>query len=242
MPLDGFTPESLDILCKLVASKEPLIKKALGADALPIKVLSDKVAFPWFKTADSGELNAYAQFITALCDTAKMKTRVVAKPQSAYDNEKFSMRIFGIQLGLKGEEYSLCRKLLLKNLTGDSGYRFGKPEDGAPTKKRDGIQREVVSIRLTPETLEKLSILASQAETETGQRTSRNMLIEQAVEAYVEQAVLEAACLPEAASDALNLANNASVETPTDEAPAITLPEENAPDVVEAVAEERDDK
>jgi hypothetical protein len=46
--------------------------------------------------------------------------------------------------------------------------------------------------------LEKLSILASKAEAETGQRTSRNMLIEQAIEAYVASAFGDAEPIMEA--------------------------------------------
>ena len=37
MPLDGFTPEKLDNLAKMVTAKAPLLKAALGADDLPIK-------------------------------------------------------------------------------------------------------------------------------------------------------------------------------------------------------------
>jgi len=37
MPLDGFTPEKLDNLAKLVNAKAPLLKAALGVDDLPIQ-------------------------------------------------------------------------------------------------------------------------------------------------------------------------------------------------------------
>jgi hypothetical protein len=185
IPLAGFTPDSLDILCKMVASKETLIKMALEVDALPIKVFDDRVAFPWFKTTDSAEINAYSQFITALATTAKEKKRVTAKSQESYENPRFTMRVWLISLGLIGREFDLCRKLMMRGLPGNSGFRYGKPSGETLPRQRSGVQREVLSIRLTSDTLEKMNALAAKAEAETGQRTSRNMLIEQICEAYV---------------------------------------------------------
>ena len=47
--------------------------------------------------------------------------------------------------------------------------------------RRDGIHREVISIRLTPDTLEKLTGIA-----QTYEGLSRNKLIEQIIERYVD--------------------------------------------------------
>ena len=142
--------------------------------SFPIKVLNDRIAFPWFP-ADGDNANAYAQFVSALCETAIKKNRVSAKPQTAHENPRFTMRIFLVGLGLIGREFDHCRKLMMQGLEGDSGHRFGKPDGETAPRQRDGIKREVLSIRLTPDTLEKLNILASKAEAETGQCTSRNM-------------------------------------------------------------------
>ena len=90
------------------------------------------------------------------------------------------MRVWLISLGMKGSEYALARKLLLGNLEGDSGFRYGKPDDGTPRQRRDGVQREVVSVRFTPDMLEKLAELASQS------GMSRNQLIESVVCEYVQ--------------------------------------------------------
>ena len=185
MPLEGFTPEKLDNLKKLVESKAVLIKKAIGAEELPIQILENKIAFPWFSPdLPAEEINAYTQFIAALCDTAKKKVRVVARPQETFENEKFAMRVFGIGLGLIGSEYALCRKLMSRNLSGDGSWRYTKPEKGEPRPRREKVQRDVISIRLTTDTLEKLAVLASQKE----ERTSRNMLIESVIEGFVRAA------------------------------------------------------
>jgi hypothetical protein len=126
MPLEGFTPESLDNLTKMVAAKEPLLKIALGVDALPIQVLEDRIAFPWFEfTDDSETVNAYAQLIAALCRTAKEKQRVTAKPREDYANARFSCRTFLIQLGLIGPEFKKIRHLLTSTLPGNGAFSRG---------------------------------------------------------------------------------------------------------------------
>ena len=131
MPLNGFTPESLDNLCRMVTAKEPLIEKALGVEAIPIRVLENGIEFPWFRAEHSNDMMAYAQFISALCATTKEKKRVTAKPQENFENERFTMRVWLIGLGLVGSEYSRIRQLLTKPLSGNGAWRYGLPEKEA---------------------------------------------------------------------------------------------------------------
>jgi hypothetical protein len=126
-PLKDFTPETLDNLVKMVESKEVLIKTALGADTLPIQVLEDRIAFPWFKYTDNANLEAYMQFITLLCQTAQEKKRVIAKAQESFENPRFAMRVWLIGLGMVGAEYAIARKILTKPLDGNGAYRYGRP-------------------------------------------------------------------------------------------------------------------
>jgi hypothetical protein len=149
MPMDGFTPEVLDNLSRLVASKEQLIKKALGVDEIPIKVLQDRIFFAWFnEETDGDKANAYAQFISALCKTAKEKKRVTAKPQESFENEKFAMRVWLIALGLIGKEYSVARKLLCANLSGNSAFRNGPPDKAGATPAVDGLAETLADAEL----------------------------------------------------------------------------------------------
>jgi hypothetical protein len=201
VPLDGFSPEAIDNLCKMVLAKESLIKLAIGAEALPIRVLSDRISFDWFKISDSENITEYTKFITALCDTAKRKKRVTARAHGEFENPRFSMRTWLTALGMAGAGYAQIRRLLTANLPGDGAYRYGKPENGVIPRKREHRHREVISIRLTPDTIEKLNAIATNIETETGQRTSRNMLIEQAAEAYVAAQTAEFAPESETAGD-----------------------------------------
>lgn len=126
-PLEGFTPEAIDNLTKMVTAKEPLLKKALDTELLPVAVLDDCISFAWFK--NDGHADEYAQFIAALCTTAKEKKRVTAKAQETFENEKFAMRVWLIGLGMVGKEYAVCRKLLVNDrLGGNSAWRYGAPE------------------------------------------------------------------------------------------------------------------
>ena len=114
----------------IVSNKEVLFKRAVVADALPIEVTEEEVAFPWFTlTGVDGEAAAYAQFITALCQMASEQTRILDKPYDG-DNDRFAMRIFMVRLGMKGAAFALARKLMMKHLTGNSGWRYGAPPKG----------------------------------------------------------------------------------------------------------------
>lgn len=130
MPMKGFTDESVVNLEKLVASKASLIKKAIGAAELPIEHTGTMLKFPWFKSdADSEAVKAYSSLICALCARAKEQNRVIAK-EKPVENEKFAFRVFLLRLGFIGDEYKAARKILLKNLSGNSAFKNGsKPKE-----------------------------------------------------------------------------------------------------------------
>lgn len=129
IPNIGFTPEMRENLKKIVASKATLLKQALETDDLSIVELDGKIAFPWFTLHGiDGEADAYNRLIVAICKMAKTQKRVraVEKP---IENAKFTMRLFLIRLGFIGDEYKTARKILLRNLTGNSSWKSGhRPE------------------------------------------------------------------------------------------------------------------
>ncbi len=126
VPRAGFTPEKLDHLCKVVAGKEMLIKMALGMDALPIRVLKDRISFPWFPyTEDADHINAYAQLIAAICRTTLEKQRIIAQPKEDYPNPRFTMRCWLISLGMVGDEFRLIRKIMTSTLPGNGAFSKG---------------------------------------------------------------------------------------------------------------------
>lgn len=129
VPIDGFTPETLENLKKIIASKATLLKQSLETDSLPIEELDGKIVFPWFTLHGlEGEADAYNSLVVALCNMAKNQKRVTAT-EKPVENAKFDMRLFLVRLGFIGDEYKTARKILLRNLTGNSAWKSGhKPE------------------------------------------------------------------------------------------------------------------
>lgn len=129
MPRSIFTDSALENLKGIIAAKGSLIKKALGADDLPIEVTEYKVSFPWFPAGYTpDELNTYGQFIEKLCEMARNQKRVNAKEKET-DNDKYAFRCFLLRLGFIGNEYKVARKILLRNLSGSSAFRSGQPKE-----------------------------------------------------------------------------------------------------------------
>jgi len=129
IPDTGFTPEVRENLKKIVASKTTLLKQALGTDDLSIIELSGKITFPWFTLHGlDGEADAYNRLVAALCKMAKNQKRVT-ETEKPVENAKFNMRLFLVRLGFVGDEYKTARKILLRNLNGNSSWKSGhKPE------------------------------------------------------------------------------------------------------------------
>lgn len=130
MPRDFFGEQGLENLLQIIENKETLLKHALNTESLAVNECEETVEFPWFTVEKDGDGDAYARFITALCEFAKNLQRVVNKTDTS-DNEKYAFRCFLLRLGMIGEEYKPVRRVLLRRLTGSSAFRHGKPEGGA---------------------------------------------------------------------------------------------------------------
>ena len=129
MPRDGFTEATIDNLKRLVESKEGLIKKALGAESIPVVIGGQTISFPWFNGGqEPEETKAYTHFVSALCEMAKTQKRVNST-EKAVENEKYAFRCFLLRLGFIGQEYKSERKILLANLTGSSAFKNGQTKD-----------------------------------------------------------------------------------------------------------------
>lgn len=142
LPRESFTDSALDNLQKLVDSKAALMKKALAVAALPIEITGERVSFPWFSEADGESTKAYTHFITALCDMARNQKRITAT-EKAVDNEKYAFRCFLLRLGFIGAEYKTERKILLKNLTGNSAFKAKVAEETEETLRPEPINPEM---------------------------------------------------------------------------------------------------
>ena len=113
-------------LDRIIESKGNLLQKALRTDTLSYEVTDGKVRFPWFHISGSPEeVTAYTQLVTALAEMAKNSKRITAKERTVC-NEKYAFRCFLLRLGFIGDVYKVARKVLLKNLDGNSAFRDTK--------------------------------------------------------------------------------------------------------------------
>ena len=128
VPRDMLTDAQIENLKKLIAKKAELIKKAFGAEELPVVVTDAKITFPWFGNADPETAGTYMVFITKLCVLAKNAVRINegGKP---VENEKYAFRCFLLRLGFIGDDYKADRKILLKNLSGSSAFKCPKAKE-----------------------------------------------------------------------------------------------------------------
>ena len=106
--------------------KQTLFQRAFRTDSTEIGITEEKISFTWFSnTEDGDEIAAYTQFVSGLCDMARDAKRVSSKPTET-DNDKYAFRCFLLRLGFIGKEYKTARKILLRNLTGNSAFRYGE--------------------------------------------------------------------------------------------------------------------
>lgn len=126
IPKDSLTDTALENLQKIIANKQTLFQRAFRMDSTEIEITDEKINFTWFLyTVDGDEIAAYTQFISRLCDMARDAKRVSSKPTKT-DNDKYAFRCFLLRLGFIGKEYKTARKILLRNLTGNSAFRYGE--------------------------------------------------------------------------------------------------------------------
>lgn len=126
IPRESLTDTALENLQKIIANRQTLFQRAFRMASTEIEITEEKINFTWFPyTTDSDEMAAYTQFISRLCDMARDAKRVSSKPTET-DNDKYAFRCFLLRLGFIGKEYKTARKILLRNLTGNSAFRCGE--------------------------------------------------------------------------------------------------------------------
>ena len=126
LPAASLPSEALANLTSLLTAKGRLIRKALGVEALPVEVSPDTVSFPWFegRDLDADEVKTYTHLIASLCEMARTQKRIAAKDRDT-ENDKYAFRCFLLRLGFIGAEFKTERKILLRNLSGNSAFKSG---------------------------------------------------------------------------------------------------------------------
>ena len=126
IPRESLTDTALENLQKIIANRQTLFQRAFRMDSTEIEITDEKINFTWFPyTVDGDDIAAYTQFISRLCDMARDAKRVSSKPTET-DNDKYAFRCFLLRLGFIGKEYKTARKILIRNLTGNSAFRYGE--------------------------------------------------------------------------------------------------------------------
>ena len=130
IPKDTVTPDALLRLRQIICNKAALFERAFQANIISLEESDDKISFPWFTVyGEDGEVKAYSDFVFALCRMAQERKYITTKPYDG-NNDKFTMRLFLVQLDMKGDEYKQTRKILLRHLSGNSAWRNGTPTEG----------------------------------------------------------------------------------------------------------------
>ena len=123
--LDEHARQNLDAA---IAGKATLFKAAFQTESLAYEEDEKKLTFPWFKYSSQesmgDETNAYMLFLTKLVAYAKEAKRVTVKDK-AVDNPRYAFRCFLLRLGFIGQEYKAARKILMRNLAGNSSWKDG---------------------------------------------------------------------------------------------------------------------
>ena len=116
------TDGQIQNLRNLIKAKGSLIRKALGVEALPITVESERITFDWLpKFTDSDELEAIVHLITSMIELCKTQKKITAKEKDI-ENGKYAFRCFLLRLGFIGNKFKDERKILLRHFTGSSAY------------------------------------------------------------------------------------------------------------------------
>ena len=112
----------------LYESKGELFQKALDIPFSQVADTSQRkengiISFPYFKsTLNKKELLSDIQFAQIVSSFAE-NNRTVSQKKSENQNDKFMMRTWLVRAGMVGEEYKFARKMLTKNLEGNSAWQ-----------------------------------------------------------------------------------------------------------------------
>ena len=120
------TDGQIQNLRNLIKAKGSLIKKALGVEALPITVESERITFDWLpEFTDSDELEAIVHLITSMIELCKTQKKITVKEKDI-ENGKYAFRCFLLRLGFIGDKFKDERKILLRHFTGSSAFKEPK--------------------------------------------------------------------------------------------------------------------
>ena len=169
VPLANHTVTSLKNLVTMIYSRGSLLSKATGGnfacslelinglkdcitvedavasltpDLTGLTIADDKINFVFPATDDADKVQAFTQLAAQMNKAAKKQKRVVPKIVDA-TNEKYSMRIWLLALGMGGDEFKTARRVLLAPLSGNAAFKDAAMEQRWK-EKRAGERKAAV--------------------------------------------------------------------------------------------------
>lgn len=124
---DGLSDSAIENFENMVSSKGALIQKAFGLQELPIECTDDELRILWFANKEPEDREIAEKFIEAMVEKCRNQRHVSSVPLET-DNPRYSFRVYLNSLGFSGSQHKALRAELLKNLSGNSAWRNGKPE------------------------------------------------------------------------------------------------------------------
>ncbi|MDO5456611.1 MAG: hypothetical protein Q4F25_06830 [Eubacteriales bacterium] len=106
-----------------------------GDGLVGISFDEEKVTFDGFTgVRDQDHLQTFMKLAAAMNKMAQTQKRVQAK-ETDDTNEKYSLRVWLVRLGLNGPEYKAERKILMENLSGHPAFRTPADEEKWKTRQ-----------------------------------------------------------------------------------------------------------
>lgn len=115
---------------------------AVGAEKFRGIIISDRIRFTGFPLSEDPEVNqAHIQLAAQMNARAREKQRVNPKTADSV-NQKYSFRVWLINIGMAGPEYKDARKVLLKNLSGHSAFRTREQAEEFKVRMKEKREKE----------------------------------------------------------------------------------------------------
>lgn len=108
---------------------------SLTPDLTGITISDDKINFVFPYTEDAVKVFAFTQLAAQMNKAAKKQKRVMAKKVDT-TNERYSMRIWLLALGMSGDEFKTARRVLLAPLSGNAAFKDAAMEQRWKEKHR----------------------------------------------------------------------------------------------------------
>lgn len=108
-----------------------------------VGIMEDGILISGFPTApDLEHYTAWGQLAVLMNNQALMQNRIQAKTVND-ENEKYSIRVWMVRLGMNGDSFRQTRKILMENLSGHAAFRTAEQAEAFKKKekrKRDALK------------------------------------------------------------------------------------------------------